>query len=110
MPNATTAPGHTAGLHRRNWRALAACRHTEPELFFPAASAGTVDLSNAQAERAKAVCRACPVRRECLQFALATRQSYGIWGGMSERERRVAQAKPGLTRPARRHRAEGRTA
>jgi WhiB family redox-sensing transcriptional regulator len=50
-------------------------------------------MADAQVERAKAVCKSCPVRRECLQFALATRQSDGIWGGMSERERRVAHAR-----------------
>jgi WhiB family redox-sensing transcriptional regulator len=74
--------------YRENWRKFAACLSAEPELFFPAASAG---LDDRQVERAKAVCKVCPVRRECLQFALATRQSHGVWGGMSERERRVAR-------------------
>ena len=78
--------------YREIWRELAACLSAEPELFFPAAPADlTAGLADRQAERAKAVCKACPVRRECLQFALATRQSYGVWGGMSERERRVAR-------------------
>jgi WhiB family transcriptional regulator, redox-sensing transcriptional regulator len=94
MPNGASAPvsvirasGFAAGVHRGNWRKLAACRFAELELFFPAVSA---DLTGEQAQRAKALCGACPVRRECLQFALATRQSYGVWGGMTERERRVA--------------------
>ena len=82
--------------YRENWRELAACLSAEPELFFPAAPADlpgglTADLAYRQVEQAKAVCKACPVRRECLQFALATRQSYGVWGGMSECERRVAR-------------------
>jgi WhiB family transcriptional regulator, redox-sensing transcriptional regulator len=96
MPNGSAAPpsvigvsGFTAGGHRGNWRKLAACQSAELELFFPAIPA---DLTGEQAARAKAVCGACPVRRECLQFALATRQSYGVWGGMTERERRVAHA------------------
>jgi WhiB family redox-sensing transcriptional regulator len=74
--------------YQENWREFAACLSAEPELFFPAVSA---DLDDRQVERAKAVCKVCPVRRECLQFALATRQSYGVWGGMAERERRVAR-------------------
>jgi WhiB family redox-sensing transcriptional regulator len=65
---ATIVPGE-------KWRKRAACRHTEPELFFPVSAAG-------QAERAKKICAGCPVRRECLQFALATRQSDGVWGGL----------------------------
>jgi WhiB family transcriptional regulator, redox-sensing transcriptional regulator len=69
-----------------NWRESAACRSAEPELFFPVSSQGH---STTQTERAKAVCAGCPVRRECLQFALATRQSHGVWGGMSEGERRT---------------------
>lgn len=107
MPNGAAAPAIATGAsasaarervaesaargNRGNWRELAACRVAEPELFFPAASAGRPG-GQAAAERAKAVCGACPVRRECLQFALATRQRYGIWGGMSEHERRVAPA------------------
>ncbi|MGH3169119.1 MAG: WhiB family transcriptional regulator [Trebonia sp.] len=77
----------TADRASTEWREAAACRSAEPELFFPVSAVGQ---SAAEAERAKAVCARCPVRRECLQFALATRQAYGIWGGMSERERRTA--------------------
>ena len=95
MPNGAVAPasvtGSSGSAARRppgSWRKLAACRSAEPDLFFPAVPS---DLTSGQAERAKALCRACPVRRECLQFALATRQSYGVWGGMTELERRVAR-------------------
>jgi len=67
------------------WRGKAACRHTDAELFFPAGSTGSaVD----QIEAAKAVCRSCPVQRECLQFALESNQESGIWGGKDEDERR----------------------
>lgn len=69
-----------------DWRESAACRSAEPELFFPVSSQGQ---SATETEHAKAVCAGCPVRRECLQFALATRQAYGVWGGMSESERRT---------------------
>jgi WhiB family transcriptional regulator, redox-sensing transcriptional regulator len=81
MLNATL----TAGRASTDWREFAGCRSAEPELFFPVSAAGQ---SLAQADRAKAVCAGCTVRRECLQFALATRQGYGVWGGMSEEERR----------------------
>jgi WhiB family transcriptional regulator, redox-sensing transcriptional regulator len=70
---------------RTDWREDAACQSADPELFFPVSSTGP---SRDQAERAKAVCAVCPVRRECLQFALATQQAHGVWGGMSEHERR----------------------
>jgi WhiB family redox-sensing transcriptional regulator len=80
MLNTMVAAGHTS----TDWREFAACRSAEPELFFPVSAAGQ---SLDQAERAKAVCAVCTVRRECLQFALATRQDYGVWGGMSEQER-----------------------
>jgi WhiB family transcriptional regulator, redox-sensing transcriptional regulator len=77
------------------WRVSAACRFAEPELFFPVSAAGR---SAAETERAKSVCARCPVRRECLQFALATRQAYGVWGGMSEEERRTVHLRTALFR------------
>jgi WhiB family transcriptional regulator, redox-sensing transcriptional regulator len=76
-------PGHREP--RADWRDHAACRFADPELFFPVSPAGP-SLDQAE-RRARAVCATCPVRRECLQFALATRQAHGVWGGMSERER-----------------------
>ena len=68
-----------------HWRQLAACRHTDPELFFPVSASGPcLD----QVVRAKAVCAGCRVRRQCLVFALGTRQEHGVWAGMSEQELR----------------------
>jgi WhiB family redox-sensing transcriptional regulator len=64
-----------------NWRHHAACRHEDPELFFP--------LSPATVTQAKTVCGECPVRAACLAYACATGQDAGIWGGMTEEERRV---------------------
>jgi WhiB family transcriptional regulator, redox-sensing transcriptional regulator len=69
----------------RDWRTLAACRDTAPDLFFPVGSTG---LAVEQIEAAKAVCDQCPVKEACLQFALETNQDSGIWGGTSEEERR----------------------
>ncbi|HEV3382397.1 MAG TPA: WhiB family transcriptional regulator [Trebonia sp.] len=86
--NVATAQVATArGRAGTDWRESAACRSAEPELFFPASCEGQ---PTTETERAKAVCARCPVRRECLQFALATRQAYGVWGGMSEEERHTA--------------------
>ena len=68
----------------QNWRPFAACRSVDPELFFPVSSTGA---SLQQTADAKAICAGCPVRRQCLSFALGTRQTHGIWGGMTEEER-----------------------
>ena len=69
------------------WRTLAACRGVVTDLFFPAGDVAPEPV--AQAEQAKAICRECVVREECLQFALATHQEFGIWGGTTESERRI---------------------
>ena len=69
----------------RNWRADAACRDTDPDLFFPV---GTTGPAVEQIEAAKAVCATCPAREPCLEFALITNQDSGVWGGTSEEERR----------------------
>ena len=69
-----------------DWRHRAACRDEDPELFFPIGTSGPALL---QVEQAKAVCRRCSVTDECLQWALETGQDAGVWGGMSEEERRT---------------------
>src|SRR5712664_3272641 len=71
---------------RRDWWRSAACQEADPELFFPVAARGPGARETA---RAKAVCAACRVRPQCLQYALATRQLHGVWGGMSEDERQL---------------------
>jgi WhiB family transcriptional regulator, redox-sensing transcriptional regulator len=63
----------------------AACRDEDPELFFPVGKTGPALL---QIEDAKEVCRRCDVVDACLQWALETGQDAGVWGGMSEDERR----------------------
>ena len=68
-----------------DWRGVSACRDTDPDLFFPV---GTTGPAIEQIENAKAVCRQCDAQRDCLEFALATNQDSGIWGGTSEEERR----------------------
>ena len=69
-----------------DWRDRAACRDEDPELFFPV---GTTGPALAQAERARAVCRRCPVIEECRHWALSTGQDAGVWGGLTSEERRA---------------------
>ncbi|AOR36318.1 transcription factor WhiB [Streptomyces fodineus] len=69
-----------------NWRDHAACRHEDPDLFFPI---GTTGPAQVQTQRAKTVCGHCPVREPCLDWALETGQGIGIWGGTTELERRT---------------------
>ena len=69
-----------------SWRDHALCRDTDPELFFPV---GTTGIALVQIDKARQVCGECDVRTECLDFALETNQDSGIWGGLSEEERRV---------------------
>jgi WhiB family transcriptional regulator, redox-sensing transcriptional regulator len=68
-----------------DWRKVAACRNTEPDLFFPV---GTTGPAVDQIESAKRVCRSCEAQEPCLDFALATNQESGVWGGTCEEERR----------------------
>ena len=71
-------------ITRGHWRSAAACRSADPELFFPISDSGK---SLEQMAEAKAVCAGCPVRRECLAFAVGTQQVHGIWGGTTADER-----------------------
>ncbi|MGA4867258.1 WhiB family transcriptional regulator [Streptomyces lavendulocolor] len=69
-----------------NWRERSACREEDPELFFPIGNTGPALL---QVEEAKAVCRRCPVMEICLRWALEHGEDGGVWGGLSEDERRA---------------------
>jgi WhiB family transcriptional regulator, redox-sensing transcriptional regulator len=64
----------------QNWQERALCAQTDPESFFPEKGGST--------REAKRICSGCEVRAECLEYALAHDERFGIWGGMSERERR----------------------
>ena len=70
------------------WQDRALCAQTDPEAFFPEKGGST--------REAKRVCRSCEVRAECLDYALENDERFGIWGGMSERERRAPQARGDL--------------
>lgn len=62
------------------WQSKARCLEVDPEIFFPERGGSS--------KAARAVCTQCPVAMECLRYALANREQFGIWGGTSERERR----------------------
>ncbi len=66
---------------RPAWYDEAACRGVDPALFHPARGDST--------REAKAVCERCPISEQCLEYALANVEKFGIWGGKSERERRI---------------------
>ena len=71
-----------------DWRDQAACRNEDPELFFPIGTSGPALL---QTEKAKVVCGRCPVREQCLEWALAHGEILGVWGGTGETERHAMQ-------------------
>lgn len=72
------------------WQSEANCLGVDPDLFFPERGAST--------KEAKAVCRGCVVREDCLEYALANGEKFGIWGGLSERERRRIRRQRALAR------------
>jgi WhiB family transcriptional regulator, redox-sensing transcriptional regulator len=77
------------------WMRDAACAATDPELFFPD--------SRSPASEAKEICASCPVRPECLEYSLAAAEEFGVWGGLTEKERRkllrTDHAQPEQARP-----------
>ncbi|MGX1483396.1 WhiB family redox-sensing transcriptional regulator [Streptomyces griseus] len=77
------APDNLAPADR--WQKHAECRFEDPDLFHPI---GTTGPAITQTEEAKAVCRRCPVRETCLQWAFDHHEHTGVWGGLSEAERR----------------------
>lgn len=79
-------------IEPEGWQLLANCLGVDPDLFFPERGAST--------KEAKAVCQGCVVREECLEYALANGEKFGIWGGLSERERRRIRRQRALARAA----------
>ena len=81
----STAVAGQACDGRPGWHDQAACRDADPDLFFPD---GDIRSVRAQVKAAKLICRSCPVRTVCLSWALTSGQAHGIWGGLTEDERR----------------------
>ena len=78
-----------------SWRGRSACRDSDPDVFFPI---GTTGPAVVQIEQAKAVCGRCPVVQSCLDWALRSGQDSGVWGGLSEDERRALKRRQARTR------------
>ena len=70
------------------WQLKASCRGPQAEIFFPPAHAERKEEKLQREERAKAICRSCAVRVECLDYAIRIHEAHGIWGGLNEMERR----------------------
>lgn len=79
-PDETLLVGLSGEPDEPEWQERALCAQTDPEAFFPEKGGST--------REAKRICLGCEVRAECLEYALAHDERFGIWGGLSERERR----------------------
>lgn len=75
------------------WQLRGACRQTDSATFFAPAGEHRQDRRTRENE-AKRLCAGCPVRRRCLEHALAVAEPYGVWGGLTETERRIRYARP----------------
>jgi WhiB family redox-sensing transcriptional regulator len=107
MTQLTRLPG--AYARHWDWQFFGACREVGADLFFhPSGERGPAHDERERA--AVAVCRTCPVRAECLSHALAVREPYGVWGGLTEDERHHLLARRPLRRPGIRARARRRAA
>jgi WhiB family redox-sensing transcriptional regulator len=74
------APFDAPVVEERPWAVFSACRTADPSMFFGA--------TRADERAALVVCSTCAVKEECLEFALGTRERFGVWGGTTERERK----------------------
>lgn len=70
------------------WQLRAACRGPQSTVFFPPSTFERKDEKAAREARAKDICRTCPVKEPCLDYALNIKENHGIWGGLNEAERR----------------------
>lgn len=92
MPEDLMAIYDETEAEEKSWQDYANCLGVDPDLFFPERGAST--------REAKEVCRGCVVREDCLEYALQNGEKFGIWGGMSERERRRIRRQRALARAA----------
>ena len=82
----------TVALTRMSWELHAACRGSSAGLFMPPIGRETGDERRLREQAAKNICARCPVRSECLEYALRVQEPIGIWGGLNETERRELPA------------------
>ena len=77
----------------RSWQPVALCRGNHSHLFFPPSTAERKEERERREVRAKSICDVCPVQGKCLNYAMEIREPYGIWGGLTEAERRTVLAR-----------------
>jgi len=82
----------------RSWQMAALCRGNHSYLFFPPSTQERKEERERRELKAHAICMVCPVRVDCLDFAVEINESYGIWGGLTEVERRPLMARRKLER------------
>ncbi|MHB1503475.1 MAG: WhiB family transcriptional regulator [Acidimicrobiales bacterium] len=70
------------------WQSRASCRGPQASVFFPPAQGERKDERHQREAEAKAICASCPVKVDCLEYALRIREPHGIWGGLNEQERK----------------------
>ncbi len=77
----------------RSWQATALCRGNHSYLFFPPSTVERKDERERREAKARAICMVCPVKMPCLDFAMKIKEPYGIWGGLTEADRRQVLAR-----------------
>jgi WhiB family redox-sensing transcriptional regulator len=77
-----------AGRVEELWQVKASCRGPQATVFFPPSHSERKDERLSRERAAKAICKTCPVRRDCLDYAIRIREPHGIWGGLNEVERK----------------------
>lgn len=97
-PDTTTATtdqleGGDTMLDVLDWRMRAACRDKDPEMFYPVGDAWVGEANARRADQAKAVCAGCPVRTQCLVFAVESGDEFAVLGGTLPEERRKSRAR-----------------
>lgn len=90
-----SAPAPQLEWNAPDWRNLAECLQYDGDLWFPLGDDPAVrgEPGRSQVAAAKAICAVCPARTACLDYAIETRQEYGVWGGLDEDERRALKRK-----------------
>lgn len=101
LPELVASPGADPALDT-GWRMAAACRTASAVHFFAPPHFERKPEKDAREGAARALCRSCPVRLQCLEYSLAVQERHGIWGGLNELERRRLLRKRGLLQQGRR--------
>ena len=92
----TPARAYLAG--EAPWRDSASCRRENATVFFPPSHYEMKPEKDEREDKARSLCRACPVQQACLEYSLTVQEPHGIWGGLSELERRRLLRSRGLIR------------